>query len=126
MKLNTGKIVLLFSVATLPLSVLANDVYKNNPFIKPSKRVEEVKEVNTCDLSSIEEIVNQRIAELMPPEEDSVKVVNLKPQREMSNLERIKASGAQPVSHINGIDVYFDKEDGVFMYDKKIKSNTKG
>ena len=120
MKLSTSKFVLLFCVSSLPFSALAQNEYKNNPFIKPSKRVE-AKEEKSCDLSVVQELVNQRVAELMPtPQEEQVQVIEIK--KGMTNLEIIRAAGAKPVGHVNGTDIYFDETNGVFMYDKKIKT----
>lgn len=120
MKLAPKKLILLFCVSSLPFASFAQNDFKNNPFVKPSKRV--VKEENTCDFSIVEDLVNKRVAELMPAPKVEEKVEVVQSKKSMSNLEIIKASGAKPVVHINGTDIYFDEKNGVFMYDKKIKN----
>jgi hypothetical protein len=121
MKINTSKMVLLLSVISLPFSSMANDAYKNNPFVKPSKRTDTQIE-KTCDLSTVEDIVAQRLAELIPDSDvDANKSIYTEG---MTNIERIRASGAKPILHVNGTDIYFNEDDGVFMYDKKLKPNT--
>jgi hypothetical protein len=125
MKLNTNMLVIFVPVVLLPFSAFASDENRINPFIKPSQRVEIQKD--TCDISVIQELVNKKVAELMPaPEDKGPEEVIVQVTKNMTNKEIITASGAKKVAHINGTSVYFNEESGIFMYDKEIISKTKG
>lgn len=125
MKLNTKILVLCLPVVLLPLSAIASDENRNNPFIKPSKRVD--TQAETCDISVIQELVNRRVSELMPaPDVENTEVASTKIRKNMTNKEKIVASGAKFISHVNGTDVYFDETNGIFMYDREIISKIEG
>lgn len=109
---------LLILIATSSASAIADDVSKN-PFLKPSARVVEKKDA--CDISMIQKLVDEKVASMTPNSVDAKTVIT----DDMTNQEKILATGAKLTGSINGIDVYFDPAKGVFLYDDTTKEKAK-
>lgn len=89
-----------------------------NPFMKPQLR--NLNSGDSCDMIKIQELVEQKLIELSPSAQDlNVNMSN----HPLTNRDKILSSGAKLFNTINGTDVYFNDETGLFIYDKPDNKN---